>query len=119
MIVSISAVNPVSPVRYTERPLVNLTMKPFAGSRYAVRPSVVSSVFSGSDSVAAAALLSWFAGTVAISMAGPPFEMVRSPLIPSSAVHAVGRGTVIEFDPLPVDEMGGGGHAGVGAPVIA
>jgi len=84
-----------------------------------VRPSAVSSVLSGSDSVAAAALLSWFAGTVAISMAGPPFEIVRAPLMPSSAVQAVGRGTVIPFEPTPVALMGGGGHAGVGAPVIA
>src|SRR5712691_3996040 len=116
MIVSISAVSPVSPVRYTDRPLVNFRTNPFAGSRYADRPSVVSSVFSGSDTAAAAALLSWLAGTVAISTPGPPIVTTLEPLMPRSPTHGAGRGTVISLKPKP---GGLGGHEGVGTPVIA
>src|SRR5947207_10118962 len=113
---SISAVRPVSPVRYTDRPLVNFRTNPFAGSRYADRPSLVSSVFSGSDTAAAAALLSWLAGTVAISTPDPPIVTTLEPLIPRSATHGPGRGTVISLKPKP---GGPGGHEGVGTPVIA
>src|SRR5262249_39028530 len=116
MIVSISAVSPVSPVRYTDRPLVNFRTNPFAGSRYADRPSVISSVFSGSDRAPGAALLSWLAGVVAISTPGPPIVTTLEPLIPSRATHGTGRGTVISLNPKPGRA---GGHAGVVSPVIA
>src|SRR5881296_2456013 len=98
MIVSISAVSPVSPVRYTDR------------------PSVVSSVFSGSETASAAALLSWLAGVVAIWTPGPPIVTTLEPLIPRSATQGPGRGTVISLKPKP---GGAGGHEGVGTPVIA
>src|SRR5437762_2582681 len=95
----ISEVKPVSPDKYTFKPLVKVTTNPLARPTYPANPFEDSSVFSGSAMNVVDKSLGCCAVTAVICTPriADMFRMVRLAPSPRPAVQAVARGTIVSL----------------------